>query len=181
MKATFKVEGFKELDEALGDLKKATARNVMRRALAKAAQPLIDEMRRLAPVRSGRLRASIRTGKITKDVADAGAAAYRDVINGGGDSRAAMRALRDVRRSASVGMAFEYLNIGPDTSAPHAHLQEFGTVRQPPRPFMRPAFDGRWRDALDIIGEALREEIDKVTARARRKAERDAAKIKAGG
>ena len=177
MKVSLKVEGFKELDEALGNLKKATARTVMRRALAKAAQPIIDEMRRLAPVLSGRLRNSIRTGKITKGVADASAAAYRDVIQAGGDSREAMRALREVRRSASVGMAFEYLNIGPDTSAPHAHLVEFGTVRQAPQPFVRPAFDGRWRDALAIIGEALREEIDKVTARARRKAEREAARM----
>jgi hypothetical protein len=38
-----KLEGFKELDRALGKLPKATAKNVLRRTLIKAAKPIDDD------------------------------------------------------------------------------------------------------------------------------------------
>lgn len=174
MKVSFSVDqqGFKELDEALGNLKKATARGVMRRTLQKAAEPIIEEAQRLAPHRRGRLRRSIIASKNVKVVDRASAQAYAEVMRSGGTTRQATAALRDVRRSEALGLGFEILSIGPSTDAPHGHLQEFGTQHHAPQPYMRPAFDSRWRAALDIIKTELRVEIDKAIDRATRRAER---------
>ena len=64
--------------------------------------------------------------------------------------------------------------------APHAHLQEFGTVNMAANPFLRPAWD-QYRDpTLDEIQDEMWIEIDKSVERLARKAKRDAAKMKAG-
>lgn len=56
---TVKIEGFKEIDAALGDLGKTTGRNVMRRVAVKALEPVAETMRQLAPVDQSDLRDSI--------------------------------------------------------------------------------------------------------------------------
>lgn len=43
-------------------------------------------------------------------------------------------------------------------------LQEFGTVKQPPRPFMRPAFTGKKEAAVSAIVDRLRKRIAKANA-----------------
>src|SRR5688572_23085667 len=57
-----KLEGFRELDRALGQLPKATAKNVLRRVLKKAAQPVDDDASAAAPVNTGKLQVSVITG-----------------------------------------------------------------------------------------------------------------------
>jgi HK97 gp10 family phage protein len=49
------------------------------------------------------------------------------------------------------------------TSAPHAHLVEFGTVNMPAEPFLRPAFDTNKMAAVDAIKDKLAQRIAKVT------------------
>ena len=56
---TVKIDGLKEIDAALGQLGKATGRNVMRRVAVKRLEPMAEEMRRLAPVDSGDLKDGI--------------------------------------------------------------------------------------------------------------------------
>jgi hypothetical protein len=56
---TVKIEGLKEIDEALGQLGKATGRNVMRRVALKRLQPMADDMRAKAPIDQSDLRDSI--------------------------------------------------------------------------------------------------------------------------
>lgn len=56
---TVKIEGLREIDAALGQLGKATGRNVMRRVAIKRLQPIADEMRANAPVDQSDLRDSI--------------------------------------------------------------------------------------------------------------------------
>lgn len=64
--------------------------------------------------------------------------------------------------------------------APHAHLQEFGTVNMTANPFLRPAWD-QYRDpTLEEIKDEMWIEIDKSVERAKRKAAREAAKMRAG-
>lgn len=55
---------------------------------------------------------------------------------------------------------------------PQAITQEFGTFNQPPQPFMRPAWDARKMQALDIFGAALWDRVMRAVARAERKAAR---------
>ena len=56
---TVRVDGLKEVDAALGQLGKATGRNVMRRVAVKRLQPIADDMRAKAPVDQTDLRDSI--------------------------------------------------------------------------------------------------------------------------
>ena len=48
-KEILKVEGFKELESALKELPKATGRNCIRRALTKAADPIVQSAKSMAP------------------------------------------------------------------------------------------------------------------------------------
>lgn len=58
-RVTVRVDGLREIDAALGELGKATGRNVMRRVAVARLEPMAEEMRRLAPVNSGDLKDSI--------------------------------------------------------------------------------------------------------------------------
>src|SRR5262245_20653798 len=60
MKVTVKVEGLREIKDALNELPKATAKNVMLRVLKTWAEPIADAARQLAPVDKGDLKRSIR-------------------------------------------------------------------------------------------------------------------------
>ena len=51
--------GFRDLEKALAELPKATARNVLKRTLVKAGEPIAEKARDLVPVDKGRLRDSI--------------------------------------------------------------------------------------------------------------------------
>jgi len=151
--ASFRMEGFKELDEAFTDLantvgtSKATGRNVAKRALTKAAAPLQRAVASSAPVASGKLQTSITTGtRLSK---------------------------RQASLSPKVSPVEVYVGAGP---LPQAHLQEFGTAHQPPQPFFRPAWDAMKNAILNSIAGLLWSEIQKAAARAAKKAARLAAK-----
>lgn len=57
------VLGAKELDKALGDLDVKVATKVLDKALRKAAKPLLDAARDMAPERTGALKRSIKVRK----------------------------------------------------------------------------------------------------------------------
>ena len=56
---TVKVDGLREVDAALGQVGKATGRNVMRRVAVARLQPIAEDMRDKAPVDQSDLRDSI--------------------------------------------------------------------------------------------------------------------------
>lgn len=58
-KATVRVEGLREIDDALGKLGKATGRNVLRRVGIARLEPMAEAMRAKAPVDAGDLKESI--------------------------------------------------------------------------------------------------------------------------
>jgi HK97 gp10 family phage protein len=160
-----KVEGLKEIQAALQDLSKATARNVVKRVLLKRAQPIVEAARTRAPVRTGRLRDSIiaqaRGG-------NAGKAAFAEAMRGGASRAEAGRAAREANRAA--GSIVEVV-IGPHDGAFYASLVEFGTAHSSPKPFLRPAWDAGKIQVLDGVGDDMWAEIQKALARqARRQA-----------
>lgn len=155
---SFSVEGLREIDAALGQLGKATGRNVMRRVAVKRLEPMAEEARRLAPDNPATggddLKASIAVS-----------------------TRLAGYARRLNRRSKSEAEA----HMGPagdgaKKAPPQGTFQEFGTVHHAPQPFMRPAWDGGKEQLLDGIKDDLWAEIEKAAARQARKAARLAAK-----
>ena len=173
MKINVSIEGLRELDEALGELPKATGRNVMRRALMAAVGPIVEDAQRLAPVRSGRLQKSIMVS--TKASKRLGLSEYAEVMRGGGSQSEAYAAMRAVRASNTANTAMQ-VYVGPSRAAPHAHLVEFGSANNSPQPFLRPAWDAGWRTALESIKGHMRGEIDKAVVRLARKQARLIAK-----
>lgn len=153
-KSIFEVEGLSDLvDGLLNELPKATATNVQKRALLKAAAPIEAAAKAAAPYRTGLLRERINIS--TKL------------------SPAQKRAL-DKESKVEV-------YVGPP-SMERAIVAEFGSVKQVPSPFMRPAWDSNKRSAFDSLKNDLAAEIEKARQRMARKAARQLAAIqKAGG
>ncbi|MFN3766691.1 MAG: HK97-gp10 family putative phage morphogenesis protein [Aliihoeflea sp.] len=128
---TFKADGFDRLDRQLARLAKPTVAQ-KREALRLGAEIIADEMRRLAPVRSGRLRDSITVKVIGM------AAAERQV---------------DVRGTTVL--------IGPRQGGKndpfYAFMVEFGTVNVAAHPFARPAWDAKNAEAGAVVMSSLTE------------------------
>jgi HK97 gp10 family phage protein len=145
--ATFKLEGFKELDEALGKLPKATAKNVLKRTLNKAADPIDEDASAAAPVGpTGKLQRSVITGtRLTRSQRGARASVQLD-----GSFRSASK---------------NYVEVHVGTALSRGLFQEFGTFKDDPQPFMRPAWEGNKMKALDIIKVTLGAEIEKAAKR----------------
>jgi HK97 gp10 family phage protein len=167
VKETYKVEGFADLERALLDLPRATAKNAVKRGLIKAAEPIAEAARAGASVRRGVLRKSIIVGTRLKNTA--GNAEYRAAMQAGLGSGAATAALRDARREAKgAGSAVE-VHVGPGP-LPYAHLVEFGSINNRPHPYLRPAWDAHWRGAMESLKDFIWAEIRKAAERAARKA-----------
>jgi len=46
--------------------------------------------------------------------------------------------------------------------APHAHFIEYGTVKSPARPFLRPALDNSQAEVMTIIAKGISNEMEKL-------------------
>lgn len=157
MAETFRIEGLAELEKSLIELRenfnlsRASAKNIVKRALTKSAEPFRSDAEARAPVLTGHLKQSFTTGtKLTR------------------------RQKSKYRKESELEIF-----VGPG-GMPQAITQEFGAVQHPPQPFMRPAWDSNKRGVLDRITGELKTEIDKAAKRLERKAARQAAKAKAG-
>lgn len=140
MKMKVKVQGLKDLEKALGELKVSTARNIGRRTLKQALEPMAEAARQgVAQDRTGELRESI------------------GVTSGRPKGRG-------YRRQNRIEV-----HMGPGQQ-PQGIQEEFGNRKQTPRPFMRPAWDTEKDAALDSVKTILGEEIERAAQRAARKA-----------
>ena len=146
----FKVEGLSELLSGLEELKETTQANVIKRALKDAGDPIAQAAAQKAPRRTGRLKASI-------DVS----------------TRLSSRQKRGYHKESEFEV---YVGAG---ALRQATAQEFGTRINKPQPYLRPAWDAGWKDALASIRDALANEIKKAAERAARKAARQLAKLNA--
>lgn len=171
--ATLKVEGLRELERDLALLGKATARNVLRRVMKRAGEPVAIRAASLAPFDRGHLALGIAYSTRKPHDYDDGKRAFREALQAGLGRDAAVGALRAARR-ANPGSFVEAF-VGPGRH-PQAIFQEFGTVNHPPQPFMRPAWSQTSQAALDSMTRDLRAEIDKAAQRLARKAARQAAR-----
>lgn len=143
MSSTTKVEGGRELEQALMQLSKAAGKGAVRRALKKAGQPIADAGAGNAPVGpTGNLKESYGVGtKLTR--------------------RQAKLARRETKNHVEV-------HVGPND--PAAIQTEFGNEHQAAEPHLRPAWDGNKNQALEIVKTEMRKEILKSVARAQRRA-----------
>lgn len=158
---TFEIKGGAELQRALREFPVQVERRLLRGATKAGAEIIADEAKRLVPVDSGELRNTIRVEMSTR------------------------RGTVTASIAAGEGRKGWYAHIVELTgSAPHeirpkgaASLFFAGLLRKvvehpgmAPKPFMRPAFDGRAQAALDAMAAYLRTRIPQVAARLARRA-----------
>ncbi len=154
------VSGLSDLDRALGNLSKATARNVLTRTLTKAAEPIRDEAKRLAPVKTGKLRDSIMISAKVKN--KVGNAEYSAAMRAGLGKEAARSALLAARKAGKGTGSFAEVYVGPARGAGvirYAHIVEFGSIDTAMQPYMRPAWDSTKDQALALIKDELASQI----------------------
>lgn len=135
-----KIEGLKELDRALKQLPKATAKRVLRAALKKAGQPIAADAASRAPRLTGRLAESV-TVKTTLT--------------------------KGQRRKSRKEKGAVVMFIG--ATRPTAHLIEFGTQKMAARPFLRPAWDSGKMQVLATMKKELWKAIQKAAKRLAKK------------
>ncbi len=141
---TMKIEGLREVKEALHKLeKKATAKNVMRRVLRERAKPIAVDAKNLVPVDKGALKDSI------------------------GVSTVLAKSQRRKFKKEDPDDVVVFVGAG---AHPQASLQEFGTTDFPPQPYMRPAWERNKNSILTNITEDMWKEIKKAAERAAKKA-----------
>lgn len=154
---TMKVEGLRELNDALSQLPKATSRNVLRRVAMKALEPMANTASSLAPVLEGELRDSIvASAKLSKRQKSAH------------NREEGAKTIRTAEGFRSTPKTTVFLFMGPAGSA-KSIVQEFGSIKQAPQPYMRPAWDANKQRSLDIVQEELGGEIEKAAARLAKK------------
>lgn len=176
VKTVVRVEGLAELDAALADLPKATAKNCLKRAIEKACIPIVVAAKIYSPYRTGRLRRSIGVSKIKFTAGEAGKRAFAEAMAGGATRQEAGELAAAANAGAEdKGITSAVAVIGPGRSR-YAGMQEFGSVKNAAHPYMRPAWDGNQSNALELIKAELKTEIEKAAARLARKAARDLAK-----
>lgn len=149
MIATFKIDGMKELDTALGELPKASAKAVNRRVLLKAGEPMRARAEQLSPEDTGYLSRKVQIGR--------------------GLNKSERQ--RERKRNKK---SFTEISLGPVTRAATRFLKEYGTVDMPAQPYMRPAWDEHKMNALNTIRTELGKEIEKTAKRLERKRARSA-------
>lgn len=142
---TNQVFGGKELEAALKQLPKATAKNVLRRALQRAAEPIVSAAEANAPHgQTGELKASeIASTRISR------------------------------RQKSSAPKSGVTVFVGPSGLwGSLAHLIEFGTSKAPAHPFLRPAWDENKDKVRSMIADEIWKALAKAARTLARKAER---------
>lgn len=141
-----KIEGLRDLDQALGQFKVSTGKNVLRRVGRAALEPFDADWRAQAPV-------SVAAGYHMRDTGDVG-------------SKLSKRQRRMHRRESEVEI---HAGPGPD---PAAVQQEFGNENHPAQPFVRPAWEANKDGVLDAVRSGLGEEIARTAARVAKRTKR---------
>lgn len=152
MASSVEIRGLAELHKTLQELPAKIERNVLRGGLRAGAKVMEAAAKERVPVKHGDLRASIRVS---------------------------------MRTSSKAGTVRAQVKAG-NKKAWYAHLVEFGTARHwikpknrkslfiaglmkevvdhpgaKQKPFMRPAFDGKWRAAIDAMAAYIRARLPK--------------------
>jgi HK97 gp10 family phage protein len=140
MSVKVRVEGLREVEQALSELKTATARSVGLKALRAGGEILARAARGLAPKDEMHLSESIDVGtKLTK-------------------------------RQAGLHVKESDLEVFVGPNDPAAIQQEFGNFKDAPQPFLRPAWDETKDQVLQRIADELMVGVDQAVAKARAKA-----------
>lgn len=133
MKFSMKVEGGQDLLRRLQQLPAAVSRPVRVHALMQGGEPIREEASALAPYDQESGEPHLQDNIVVAPLSE--------------------RTLESRGRGTET-----VVEIGPELRPDdlfYGFFQEFGTKHHPAQPFMRPAFDARAQDALEIIEDEL--------------------------
>ncbi len=148
------IEGLSELDRMLKELPAKLEGTVVRGGLRAGATVLQKAARELAPVRTGKLRASIKVSTGIRN-----GRVYARVRAGGKDAFYAHMVEFGTAAHVIQGKRGGWLNIGGRWALKVNHP---GSMM---KPFMRTAVDGFQGDAVDAMAAYLRERIPREIAK----------------
>lgn len=138
------------MEAALLELNGVTAVNVVRKALTESLEPVEASAKGRVPVDEGRTQRSIGIGtRLMKR-----------------QKRLNVPIVSAQGVEAYVGAGV----VGGRYDGRAAHLIEFGTVHQRPRPFMRPAWISNLQAVFGTLAQSMGAELAKAAKRAARKA-----------
>jgi HK97 gp10 family phage protein len=149
---SIKISGLRELGERMRNLSDDINKKVARQAVAAGAKIVRDDARRRAPKDTGNLQAAIVMKNLGKTKMTA-----RYVVATRSGKTADVKAGKAAARS---GEKDQRKLVGKD--AFYGAFVEFGTVKMPARPFMRPAIDDNTQAATDAIAKRLRQRIERA-------------------
>lgn len=136
------IDGLREVELALKELPKATAKNILRRIARERLETVAEYARAHVPVDDADTKNSITVStKLTRRQRGLFKSEGRDDVN---------------------------VFMGPG-NMPQAHMTEFGTRKDRAQPFMRPAWDNNKASLYENIREDIWREIEKAVARRNRK------------
>lgn len=134
---SIKVEGLKELERKLLGMSPKLAKNGLRSAVAAGSRVIMAEAKKNVPVDTGTLRRAIFMKQIREASSNSKQTYFVGVRKGKGE-----------RKKNRDGWYF--------------HFVEFGTVKMPAQPFLRPAFEAKKTDAVEVIKRRLAERVAKI-------------------
>ena len=126
------LSGDKKLERRLVALGAKVSVRIMRSALNRAMTPILKDMRRRCPVRTGALKRSLGKKVVVR------------------------------RRSGTVWAGIGPRKGWPSEPGNYVRLVEFGTANAPAHPFMRPAMDAGRARAMRQIASIVRAKIEKA-------------------
>ena len=126
-----KIEGLRELGNALKELDGRVQKRIARSATAAGARVIANDAKQRVPVDKGTVKKNLRTANLKPN----------------------QRGLQET----AVGVRVKGKT---DTSAFHWRFLEFGTAKMAPKPFLRPAFEAKKGEAAQRIKEQLAKRLD---------------------
>lgn len=145
---TVRVDGLRQLGEAMRKLEKGVALRTARAATAAGAKVIkkaaVSNIEKSPSIETGSLRDSVIVKRLGKGESDL---TSEHIVTVRGRGKVAKKGKNKGQRQ---------------TQAPHAHFVEFGTVNMPAEPFLGPAFTQQGGAALTAIKVKLAQRIAKV-------------------
>lgn len=151
------VRGFRDLDNLLRELPNKVAGQVLRNAVNEGARIIRDEAKSRVPVKTGRLRRSIRTFVRRTGVSTGMAIAIG--VRG---------KLTHIARFLEFGAAPHVIKVknAKALGVPGRPVRKVHHPGSSPKPFLRPAFDTKIGAAVEAMKKRLKLELDKIAAAA---------------
>ena len=130
MPDNFKIKGLKKLNKELKNLPEDFRKKALNNSVLTATKVLGDEVRDIIPTKSGNAKSAVVVRKVKSP--SKWEAVYKTTF----------------KKKGIFGSTF------------YIKFVEEGTVRQPPQPFVRVAFQRKSREAVIVFGNRLKQRID---------------------